>query len=266
MLRKGIIVCFILSLVIISSGAKAQHVNHHNVVWGRLALGDTINKRIRWEFYLQDRHQNTKDGSFNAFKAPQFKSYWLWFTYAFNPSLRLSISPFGFMKSWTLISYPNEVDRPEVNEFRWAVRLDQDQKFKRIVYGNRYSVEYRKRDLANNGEYLPNWRIRYQARIEKPLKFRGLNRPLSLVFSDEVMLQFGYAVRNNPNVFDQNRLYGGFTYGVAKNVKFSLGYIYQIQQRSSGKEFDQANILWGILAFDNVFSQFKKKPLPVSQP
>ena len=43
-----------------------------------------------------------------------------------------------------------------------------------------------------------------------------------------------------------------------KNIKFNLGYMYLIQQRASGEAFDTSNVLWGVLTFDNVFSQFRK--------
>jgi hypothetical protein len=62
-------------------------------------------------------------------------------------------------------------------------------------------------------------------------------------------------------VFDQNRLYAGFNLGLSRNVRASLGYIHGIQQRSSGREFDYSNILWTVVTFDNVLSQFKKKSL-----
>ncbi len=96
-------------------------------------------------------------------------------------------------------------------------------------------------------------------RLEKPIRALWIKRPFSFVVNDEIFIQFGRAVRGNPNVFDQNRLYAGFNVGVTKNIKASLGYIYGIQERNSGKEFDYSNILWGVLTFDNVISQFKKR-------
>jgi len=168
----------------------------------------------------------------------------------------LAVSPFGYCISWLLIANPAEEEREPISELRWAVRLYQEQRFRRAIYTNRYSLEQRWRDLANNHVYQPNWRVRYQARLEFPLKASWLHLPLSLVVFDEVFIHFGKAVKNNPNVFDQNRIYAGFNYGLSKNVKFGLGYIYQIQQRNNGKEFDQANVLFGVLTLDNVISRF----------
>ena len=154
---------------------------------------------------------------------------------------------------------PWEAERPAIRELRWALRVDQEQRFANLTYTNRYGIEYRWRDQKNDGVYLPNWRLRYQLRLEKPIRASWIKKPLSLVVTDEIFIQFGRAVKANPNVFDQNRLYGGFNYGLTPNIKTSLGYIYQIQQRNSGKEFDHANVLWGVLTFDNLFSQFRKR-------
>ena len=95
-------------------------------------------------------------------------------------------------------------------------------------------------------------------RLEIPLKIAGPKRSITLVVNDELFVQFGRAVRSNPNVFDQNRFYAGFNVGISRNLKASLGYIYGVQQRISGKEFDRSNFLWGVLMIDNVVSRFKK--------
>lgn len=83
-------------------------------------------------------------------------------------------------------------------------------------------------------------------------------KPVTFELNDEVFLQFGDAVHNNPNVFDQNRVYLGFNYECFRNFKTSLGYIYGFQERNSGDEFDNTNTFWLVLTFDNLFTQFKR--------
>nr|WP_293839664.1 DUF2490 domain-containing protein [uncultured Arsenicibacter sp.] len=244
--------------------AQGQNHYHHNVVWGSLALTDTINKRLRWEVFLQHRRQNSPDNEANAFRAPQFSSYWTWVSYSLTPNVKLCLSPFGYFKSWLLAADPAELRKEPIQEVRLAIRLDHEQRYRKLTYTNRYSLERRWRDLANDGIYQPNWRVRYQARIEIPVRASWIHRPLSVTVFDEVFIQFGKAVRRNPNVFDQNRIYAGLSYGISKHLKASLGYIYQIQQRNSGKEFDHANVLFGVLTADNFFSRFRKTKKPVS--
>ncbi|MFN8354399.1 MAG: DUF2490 domain-containing protein [Spirosomataceae bacterium] len=252
MIRVGIIF-----LIFVSCCAKAQTNYHHNIVWGRLVLTDTINKKLRYELFLQHRRQNTQQTDFDVFEANQFTSYWLWLHYTLSPSVKLSVSPIGYFKSWILITQPTDLEKEEVPEWRTSARVDYETRGKFLNVMNRYGLEYRQRDLLNNGVFQPNWRVRYMIRFEKPIKAPWLKKNLSVVLNDEIFIQFGKAVRGNPNIFDQNRLYGGFNYGFSKHLKGSLGYIWGIQQRISGKEIDYSNMIWGILTVDNLSALFK---------
>lgn len=237
----------------------AQRIYHHNISWGRLTLTDTITSKLRWELYIQHRRQNGPDNELDVFKVPQFTSYWAWLNYTLTPTTRLGVSPFGYFKSWLLIAQPSDLDKDGVRELRWSIRLDQEQKLAWFNLINRYGLEYRWRDLSQTNVFVPNWRARYMLRLEKPMKIAWLKRPITLVVNDELFVQFGRAVRGNPNVFDQNRFYAGFNVGLSRSIKASLGYMYGIQQRISGKEFDRSNFLWGVLTIDNALSRFKKK-------
>lgn len=235
----------------------AQQTTTHNLFWFRLNLSDTINSRLKWEAIIQRRTQDSSHPKSNAFATPQFESYWLWFTYSLSKNVRIGVSPFGYFESYVLNVKSSDENQPPIKEYRWTVRLDHETKGKYFNYINRYNLEYRNRDLLNNGDYEPNWRFRYMARLEKPVK-NILPKPITFILYDEVFIQYGRAVKNNPNVFDQNRLYGGFNYEILPNVKTTIGYIYGYQARNSGKEFDQINTFWVILNFDNLFSQFVK--------
>jgi hypothetical protein len=234
----------------------AQETYHHGVFWGRLILADTINSKLKWELYLQNRTQNIPHED-DIFASPHFRSAWLWINYSLAKNLKLSVSPFGYFESYPFLTKPADVNLPGIKEFRWVIRLEQEQKFRIFNFSNRYSFEYRRRDLYNDDVYRPNWRIRYMARMEKPVKgILSKDKPVSFSLSDEVFIQFGKAVRGNPNVFDQNRIVAGFAYEIIKNIKVSLSYLNIIQQRNSGRDFDDAHAIWVVLAFDNVFSQF----------
>jgi hypothetical protein len=246
-LLTGVLIAFTIT------AGVAQTNFYHNIVWGRLVLTDTINARLRWELMIQHRRQNVPDNEADVFRAPQFSSYAPWLHYTLSPTLKFSVSPIGYFENWTLLSQPADLAKVSTRELRVVARLDQEQKLGWLNLMNRYTLERRWRDAANTNVFQPNWRVRYMLRLEKPIRAAWLKRPLSVVLSDELMVQFGYAVRGNPNVFDQNRLYGGVNVGLSRSVKASLGYLWTIQERPSGKEFDY------VLTFDNVLSQFKKK-------
>jgi len=243
---------------ILCTSVFAQKNHTHSVFWGRLILADTINSRFKWELYLQKRTQSVGTG--NMFKAPHFLSVWPWLNYKVTPNTKISLSPIAYFDSHVFYDSPDAL-RPEgVKEYRISARLENEQKLRLFNYSNRYSLEYRVRDLAYNGNYQPNWRARYQIRLEKPLMgLLSKDKPLSVFISEEVFIQFGKAVKNNPNIFDQNRISLGAGYEVFKNVKLSASYLNIIQQRISGKDIDHANALWVVLTFDNLLSQFRKK-------
>ncbi|MDF2190586.1 DUF2490 domain-containing protein [Paraflavitalea sp. CAU 1676] len=239
----------------------AQTTHHHGVFWGRLVLADRINDRLKWEIYLQKRTQNIP-GEKGLFGAPHFSSAWLWFNYAATKNLKVSVSPFGYFDSYIFLTNPADADIPGVKEFRWVVRLEHEQKLKWFNVSNRYSLEYRRRDLQHNNVYQPNWRIRYMLKLEKPVYgILSHDKPVSFYAGDEVFIQFGKAVRNFPNVFDQNRISAGFSLDVWKHTKISVSYLNILQQRISGKDFDDAHALWMVLTLDQLFSRFKgRKP------
>ena len=191
----------------------------------------------------------------------------MWFTYKLSKTSTASFSPFAYYKNFPLNTKPNDENLPGANEYRLSLRYTNEQKGRIVDYSNRYTFEYRLRDLHHDHVYMPNFRMRYMARLEKSV-FNILShaRPVTFELNDEVFLQFGNAVRDKPNIFDQNRIYFGFNYELFRNLKSSLGYSYGIQERSSGDEFDNVNMLWLVFTFDHVFSQFRhKKNLPHSR-
>jgi hypothetical protein len=237
----------------------AQKTYKHGVFWGRLVLSDRISDKLKWELYCQKRTQNIP-GHKNIFGGPHFFSLWAWLNYQVNNEVKLSFSPVGYFDSHLFFTNPEDAGNPGVKEFRWTARAEHEKR-KWLNYANRYSVEYRVRDLQHNGNYRPNWRIRYQLRFEKPVKgILSEKKPVSFSLSDEVFIQFGKAVRGNANVFDQNRIVAGVAYEFLHNIKAGINYLNIRQQRINGKEFDNANVLWIVLTFDNLFSQLKKAP------
>ena len=248
----------ISALTFTSSQCFSQSLTtyHHNLFWGRIVLSDRITDKLKWEVYLQERTQNDDTSKLNIFKHHQVFNYWIWLHYQATRDLRVSITPFCYFNTIAYFPQPSEIGNRGINEYRWAAQLEHTQKFKYLQFASRYSIEYRYRDLETANVYVPNFRIRYRARLEKPLK--NDKHPMSLILYDEVFLEFGEAVKASPAIFNHNRLYAGFSYEIVKNVKFSLGYMNIIQERFSGKAIDVSNTLWGILSFDNLFSQFFK--------
>jgi hypothetical protein len=255
----------IILLFFIGKIACAQPLDkyHHNTFWGRVVLSDKITGKLKWELFLQDRTQNDPESKLNIFKHHQLTSYWLWLHYQVNKDLRVSVSPFCYFNTISLYPQPPAMGDRGVRELRWAAQVEHTQRLARFQFANRYSLEYRYRDLEIEDVFVTNFRARYRARFEFPIK--KFKHATSLIFYDEIFLEFGKALKSSPAVFNQNRLYAGFSTEVVKNVKFNLGYMYLIMERPTGRAIDISNTIWAIVTFDNLFSQFyksKEEPSP----
>ena len=224
--------------------------------WGRITLGDKITEKLKWEVYLQTRTQNDPSNKQNPFAHHQVTNYWLWLHYQLTKELRVSITPFCYFNTIAFYPQPASVADRGINEYRWAIQAEHTLWGKHLIYSNRYSLEYRLRDITEANTFTPNYRVRYRARLEYP--FKKSSHAFSLILYDEIFLEFGEAVKQSAAVFNHNRIYMGFSYELVRNVKFSLGYMNYFQERPSGNEFDNVDALWAILIFDNVFSQFKR--------
>lgn len=249
----------LLLFVLIVQLSFGQHY-HHNIFSVRLAFADTINERTDMELSLQKRTQGTALDQGNPFKSNQVNSIWLWLNYSVSKASTISFSPFGYYESFPLNAKPNDENLPPVKEYRLSLRYSNKQQGRIVDYSNRYTVEYRLRDVQHNHTYKTNFRTRYMAKLEKPVyNILSHTRPVTFELNDEVFLQFGEAVHDKPNIFDQNRIYFGFKYEMFRNFQTSLGYVYGIQERGSGDEFDNMNMLWLVLTFDNVFTQLRHR-------
>lgn len=248
----------LLVFTVVSIKTFSQNTRQHGVFWGRLILADRINDKWKWELFVQKRTQNIP-GHKSIFGALHYNAIWFWLNYRINKNLKLYLSPIGYFDSYAFLTKAEDVDLPGVKEFRFSARLEQELKGRVVNFSNRFTVEYRRRDINFNDVYIPNWRLRYMARLEKPVKGILRNdKPVAFFIGDEVLVQFGKAVKNNASIFDQNRASAGFSLEVVKNIKTSFAYLNIFQQRASGKSFDDANALWAVVTFDNLFSQFKK--------
>lgn len=102
-IQRVFLVCILCAFL--QKKLKAQQNYFHKIVWGRLALNDTINSKLRWEMFIQHRRQNALDSELDVLRSPQFTSYWAWLNYSLSPRTKLSISPFGY---GTRQKYKNE--------------------------------------------------------------------------------------------------------------------------------------------------------------
>jgi hypothetical protein len=124
------------------------------------------------------------------------------------------------------------------NENRLYEQLQYASKAGRVSVLQRVRSEQRWKQVVEDdvatGESTFSNRVRYLLSLTLPVA--GGARPLALVLSDEILLQFGSSVVLN--TFDQNRLFAGVKLGLSRAWSFDLGYMQVFQQKASGYQYD----------------------------
>lgn len=133
-----------------------------------------------------------------------------------------------------------------VPELRTDFGFNARKKYKYFNVNQRFKVEARFFHQTENNELVggyqfSNFRIRYQLGLDIPLIKKQDAEKLILKIKDEVMFNFGKNIVKN--VFDQNRIYIGLNYPMNKNLAFDAGYLNWFQQRPSGTDFYNRDII-----------------------
>ena len=249
---KNLILISVLFLICFRSiGQTATHT--YNTSWFRLFLADKITAKLQCDVMIQHRREATSN-QFDFVEKQQLQSYWLWFHYLLSKKIKISVSPFCYFETKHLF----DLNERPVKEWRWCARIENQQKFNYFQMLNRLGLEYRYRNLNSETAFVGNFRARYMLRFIIPI-VKVHDRSINFSASDEVLVQFGDAVKNYASPLDQNRIYAGLNYAVFKNIKLEVGYCYIMQNRPNGKDIDIQNSVLVFLTFDNVFTQFRKK-------
>ena len=139
---------------------------------------------------------------------------------------------------------------PEVNlginipEYRLQQDLTWKKNWSKIVLNHRFQIEERFFQNADRQGLITGttffWRFRYRLQGEY-IFWRKEKRYLKAIVYDEIMINAGKnAVYNS---FDQNRVYVGLQYGISSAVAVELGYMNSFQQRTTGIDYFDRNII-----------------------
>ncbi|WP_035670290.1 DUF2490 domain-containing protein [Flavobacterium sp. 83] len=114
----------------------------------------------------------------------------------------------------------------------------------KVTVNQRFQVEERFFHNADKIGLLPGttfyWRFRYRLQGEYSF-WKKESQYLKAIVYDELMINGGKNVVKN--TFDQNRIYAAFQYGVNKNIALELGYLNSFQQRASGVDYFDRDII-----------------------
>ena len=231
------VVCLLISLLLLTSPfllAQSKQVTHQQLVW--YGYHNTLEWHSKWSVNseIEERRFFNPDKQHQFLVRSQLK-------YALGENWSVGAGFAYFLQS---PQSPNAKETLVVPELRPHLQLDYRQQINKLTITHRYRAEKRFFRNTANGElakgYNSNYRFRYRIGLEYPVASIK-QQPLKLKISDEIMFNAGERIVNNS--FDQNRVYGGLNYAFNKHIAVEAGYLKWFQQRASGYEYYDRDII-----------------------
>lgn len=237
--RAGTLVMAVLcglSIVCGARAASAQPRQTREQLNGWLALNTEVQLAPRW---FIDGDFNLR-GSGPADELAQVLP---------RVSLRLQASPairfswgYAFAETWPYGKMPVALRFPE---HRMWEQVQLAQSVNRVGITHRYRLEQRwlGQVVEENGDTrVADWvrtnRVRYRALATIPLQGGTLDDgEFYVTAGDEVFVNWGANIQRN--VLDQNRLLASLGRRISKGLRFELGYLEQLIQKSDGRRLER---------------------------
>jgi hypothetical protein len=231
---KFLRIFFLLLVPFVSKAQTKKNVDHQSLLWTRYYNQLTINNKwsIHSEFdnriFLNPVEQNLYEmriqGRYKIIKDIEIGAGFAYFSVATQD--------------------PEVIFDFNVPEYRGQQDITWKKEVKNFTLNQRFQVEERFFHNANKQGLLPGttfyWRFRYRIQGEYSL-WKKENQYLKIIANDELMINGGKNVVKN--TFDQNRMYAALQYGVNKNISLELGYLNSFQQRASGVDYFDRDII-----------------------
>ncbi|TRX20659.1 DUF2490 domain-containing protein [Flavobacterium franklandianum] len=161
--------------------------------------------------------------------------------YKINPEIEIGA---GYVYFSVATQDPEVTYGFNVPEYRGQQDLTWKKEHGKFTLNQRFKVEERFFHNANKEGLLPGttffWRFRYRLQGEYSF-WKKENQYLKAIINDELMINGGKNVAKN--TFDQNRIYAALQFGVNKNIALELGYLKSFQQRASGVDYFNRDII-----------------------
>jgi hypothetical protein len=226
---------FCLLLVCFVSRAQTEkNVDHQSLLWTRYYNQLTLNNK--WSLHTEfDNRVFLKPTEENLYVLR------LQGRYKINPEFEVGG---GFAYFSVATQNPDVTFDFNVPEYRTQQDITWKHDIESVTLNQRFQVEERFIHNVDKDGLLPgttfSWRFRY--RLQGEYSFcKKENQYLKAIVYDELMINGGKNVIKN--TFDQNRIYAALQYGVNKNIALELGYLNSFQQRASGVDYFDRDII-----------------------
>lgn len=233
---KKLFLLIFMSLIIFKLEAQTKQVDKQNLYWIRYYNQLSINNKITWHNEFEDRRfiEKNKQHHFIAHSRLHYKI------------LPTTDVAFGVTFGLQSPQDPNATSNLVVPETRIVQEINYNNSItKRLSLQHRLRVDERFIHKNNGKELLDgydfNFRFRFRIQASYKLNKENSKTTSTLKASDELMINFGKKIVYNQ--FDQNRIYVGFEQSLSKNISAELGYLHWYQQRASGNQFYNREII-----------------------
>ena len=231
---KSIRILCLLLVCFVSKAQTEKNVDHQSLLWTRYSNQLTINDK--WS--IQTEFDN------RVFISPFEENLYLIRThgrYKVNSNVDLGAGVCYFSVATQIPEVTNDFRVPE---YRGQQDMIWKHEYGSITSTQRFQVEERFFHNADKDGLQPgttfNWRFRYRIQGEYYCWGKEIQYLKAIVY-EEIMINAGKNIVNN--TFDQNRIYAALQYGVNKNIALELGYMNSFQQRSSGVDYFDRDII-----------------------
>lgn len=225
----------LLFICFITNAQNEKNIDHQNLLWTRYynlltidnkwAINTELDNRVFIDPIKQNLFVFRVQGRYKISDNVEVGAGYAYFSIATqNPDVTYNF---------------NSPEHRAQQDISWKQNLS-----KSIILHNRFQVEERfihntdKNGLVAGSSF--NWRFRYRLQGEFSC-WEKENQYLKAIVYDELMINAGENIVNN--TFDQNRVYAAFQYGINKSIALELGYLKSFQQRASGVDYYNRDII-----------------------
>lgn len=228
-----ILCCFLFWQLPTVAQEQAKPVITQDIIW--LRYHNVLNINERWLLNTEiDVRRFVFPDRAHQWVLPRLHAH-----YKLNNTLNIGAGAVLFLQT-----LPQEQEngvvytRPEIRPHQ---EINVKQFFGKLSVNHRVRVEERFFLKTGFDGHEFNFRFRYQLMASFPLLVKESRPVLQGKLADEIMFNAGGNIVNN--VFDQNRIYAALQLVHSKNWATEVGYMNWYQQRPSGNDFFNRNIL-----------------------
>ncbi|MFD0837053.1 DUF2490 domain-containing protein [Mariniflexile aquimaris] len=228
MKHRYLLVNVLLIIILGFRGYAQKNIETQSLLWMRYNLGINFNENYKLRYEIEERVYHA------PWRQHQFLSK-AHFERRLNNNWNCGV---GFTYLVQSLPHSAELDVTETQiELRPQLEIENKQKlFDRLSISHRYWTEFRFFEQADNSFDFSNIRTRYKLELNYKVSDK-----ITFKAFDEIHLNIGNKIVQN--VFDQNRYGGSIQVMPSKSLGFELGYFNWFQQKKSGTDFYNRNII-----------------------